>query len=115
MYEEKIDGTSIRLLRFSRSVDGGFKGKLRVFRLADAPPFFSASYTWGAKSYSEDTIQLKAGRLPVLDSLAPFLRMISQHEDFDNDDWWWIDSLWPVFRSTLNQTQQKLEAGTSII
>ncbi|KAJ4297772.1 hypothetical protein N0V90_005667 [Kalmusia sp. IMI 367209] len=93
VYREKIDGTSIRLLRFSKSHDGGIAGHLKKFALANVPHFYSASYTWGARTYSDTTIKLKTGELPVLKGLLPFLRMVSEHEDFRDDDWWWIDSL----------------------
>ena len=93
IYQEKIDGRSIRLLRISRLEDGSFSGRLKAFPLADAPPFYSASYTWGEKVFSDTPIRLNTGMLPVLKGLAPFLNMVSQHEDFDDEDWWWIDSL----------------------
>ena len=93
VYREKIDGTSIRLLRLAKSQNGGFHGLLKKFELAKAPRFFSASYTWGTKAYSDTTIKFKAGELPVLQGLQPFLQMVSEHEDFHDDDWWWIDSL----------------------
>jgi hypothetical protein len=93
VYHGRIDGTFIRLLRFSRSQNGGFTGRLKKFALANAPHFYSASYTWGAKAYSNTVITLETGQLPVLQGLLPFLTMISRHEDFHDEDWWWIDSL----------------------
>ena len=93
VYREKIDGTAVRLLQFSKSQDGRFTGRLKKFELAHAPHFYSASYTWGTKAYSDTAIKLKNGILPVLQGLLPFLRMVSEHEDFRDDDWWWIDSL----------------------
>jgi hypothetical protein len=92
-YHQKLSGAYIRLLRISQSQDGGFTGKLKRFRLADAPPFYTASYTWGVRSYSNSTIKLDTGELPVLQGIEPFLRMITGHETFDDRDWWWIDSL----------------------
>jgi hypothetical protein len=44
VYRQKLSGVSIRLLRVSYSQDGGFTGKFKRFRLADAPPFYTASY-----------------------------------------------------------------------
>lgn len=93
VYEERIDGTSIRLLRFSQSQDGGLTGRLKKFALAKAPHFYSASYTWGTKEYSDTVVNLDTGQLPVLQGLLPLLRMVSRHEDFHEEDWWWIDSL----------------------
>ncbi|OAG05116.1 uncharacterized protein CC84DRAFT_1187957 [Paraphaeosphaeria sporulosa] len=93
VYGDKIDGNSIRLLKFSQSQDGRLTGRLKKFALAHAPHFYSASYTWGAKAYSGTVIELKTGQLPVLQGLLPFLRMVSRHEDFHDEDWWWIDSL----------------------
>lgn len=93
IYAEKIDGSSIRLLRFSQSYDGRLTGRLKKFALARAPRFYSASYTWGVKAYSDTTINLDTGQLPVLQGLLPFLMMVSRHEDFHDDDWWWFDSL----------------------
>lgn len=93
VYREKIDSSSIRLLRLAASEDGTFTGKLRKFELADAPHFYSASYTWGTRTYSDTTIEFKIGRLPILEGLLPFLRMISKHADFSDHTWWWIDSL----------------------
>lgn len=92
-YSEKIDSASIRLLKFSRSQDGNFSGRLKKFPLAAAPHFYSASYTWGTKTYSNTVIKLKTGQLHVLKGLLPFLLMVSEHEDFRDEDWWWIDSL----------------------
>lgn len=93
VYKDSIDGVSIRLLHFSQREDGVFVGKLQTFRLANAPHFFTASYVWGEKVYSDTTIHLNAGPLPVLSSLVPFLHMVTKHDDFDDKDWWWIDSL----------------------
>lgn len=100
VYTTQISATSIRLLQFSRNQsDHGttpstFTGKLKKFRLAEAPPFYTASYVWGEKSYSNDSaISLKSGSLPVLSSLTPFLNMVCSHKDFSPTDWWWIDSL----------------------
>ncbi|KAF2636548.1 hypothetical protein P280DRAFT_409422 [Massarina eburnea CBS 473.64] len=92
-YRDKVNGSSIRLLRISRSLDGCLAGFLKVFPLADAPPFYSASYTWGEQTSSNTRIWFKSGSLPVLPNLVPFLRMITEHEDFNDGDWWWIDSL----------------------
>lgn len=93
VYREKIDGTAVRLLQFSKSQDGGFTGRLKRFELAHAPHFYSASYTWGTKAYSDTAIKLRMGELPVLQGLLPFLHMVSEHGDFHDEDWWWIDSL----------------------
>jgi hypothetical protein len=43
VFSDTIDGTSIRLLRFSRSEDEEFVGKLQTFRLASAPQFYTVS------------------------------------------------------------------------
>lgn len=93
VYHQKLSGASIRLLRISHARDGTFTGRLKRFRLADAPPFYTVSYTWGNKSFSDETITLDTGTLPILHSLVPFLRMVSKHEMFDDKDWWWVDSL----------------------
>jgi hypothetical protein len=93
-YRQQLSGTSIRLLRISHSKDGGFTGKLKRFRLADAPSYYAASYTWGSSiAYSNSNIKLDTGTLLVLQSLVPFLRMVTAHESFKSNDWWWIDSL----------------------
>ncbi|KAH7090325.1 heterokaryon incompatibility protein-domain-containing protein [Paraphoma chrysanthemicola] len=93
VYTDSIDGVSIRLLRFSQPEEGVFVGKLKTFRLASAPHFYTASYVWGQQKESSTTIHLNTGSLPVLPSLVPFLHMVTQHADFDVKDWWWIDSL----------------------
>ncbi|KAL6710823.1 hypothetical protein ACN47E_007880 [Coniothyrium glycines] len=93
VYKDSLDGISIRLLRFSQPEDGVFVGKLETFRLAHAPHFFTASYVWGEQAYSETTIHLNAGPLPVLKSLVPFLDMCTHSDQFKDADWWWIDSL----------------------
>jgi len=93
VYRDSIDGVSIRLLRFSEPEEGVFVGKLQTFALASAPNFYTASYTWGNKHESETTINLNTGSLPVLPSLVPFLRMVTRHADFKDDQFWWIDSL----------------------
>ncbi|KAF2029049.1 hypothetical protein EK21DRAFT_90109 [Setomelanomma holmii] len=93
VYTDSIDGISIRLLRFSQPEEGVFVGKLQTFRLASAPHFYTASYVWGEQRESGTTIHLNTGPLPVLPSLVPFLHMVTQHGDFHDRDWWWIDSL----------------------
>lgn len=93
VYREHIDSTSIRLLRISSSHDGQLSGTLKIFPLAKTPPFYTASYTWGRETFSNTTVKLKTGSLPVLPSLVPFLRMIGGHDSFNDQDWWWIDSL----------------------
>ncbi|KAF2131141.1 hypothetical protein P153DRAFT_313523, partial [Dothidotthia symphoricarpi CBS 119687] len=93
-YKDSIDNTSIRLLRFSQPENGLFVGKLQTWKLASAPHFYTASYVWGVHGYSGTTIRLKSGgTLPVLSSLVPFMHMVTQHDDFQDSDWWWIDSL----------------------
>lgn len=93
VYSDSLDGVSIRLLRFSQPEEGVFVGKLQTFRLANAPHFFTASYVWGEKVDSKTTIHLNTGPLPVLNSIVPFLHMVTHHDDFDDKTWWWIDSL----------------------
>jgi hypothetical protein len=93
VYSDSIDGVSIRLLRFSQSEDGAFVGKLQTFLLASAPHFYTASYVWGDTHVSGTTIHLNNGPLPVLPSLVPFLQMVTQHHEFNDKNWWWIDSL----------------------
>ncbi|KAF2791419.1 hypothetical protein K505DRAFT_309568 [Melanomma pulvis-pyrius CBS 109.77] len=108
VYSTPISSTSIRLLQFSLNQtpsqnrsDGStctFTGKLKKFRLQDAPPFYTASYVWGPKTNDQThdhstAIGLKSGTLPVLSSLTPFLNMVCAHKDFSEKDWWWIDSL----------------------
>jgi hypothetical protein len=43
VYSDTVDGSSIRLLRFSQSEDGEFVGTLRTFLLANAPHFYTVS------------------------------------------------------------------------
>lgn len=93
VYRQPVDGRSIRLLRFSRTKNGGLNGQLKLFALHSAPEFYCASYTWGEKAYSDTSIALETGDLPILQNLLPFLRMVSEHEKFKDDTWWWIDSL----------------------
>lgn len=93
VFSEPVDESSIRLLRFSQHEEGYFIGKLQRFALANAPHYYTASYVWGERKYAETEIKLKSGTLPVLSSLAPFIRMVSTHSDFNSTDWWWVDSL----------------------
>lgn len=93
VFQEPVDETSIRLLRFSQSEDGVFVGELQRFPLTSAPHYYTASYVWGERKYAGTSITLAKGELPVLSSLAPFIRMITRHSDFKPTDWWWIDSL----------------------
>ncbi|KAH5305155.1 hypothetical protein HBI23_181910 [Parastagonospora nodorum] len=93
VYADSIDGVSIRLLRLSRREDGDFDGKLQTFLISNAPPFYTASYVWGATRDSGIKVHLSGGPLPVLPSLAPFLHMITENGEFNENDWWWIDSL----------------------
>lgn len=92
-YADSIDGRSIRLLRFSQPENGVFVGKVQTFLLASAPHFYTASYVWGDTRDSGVKIHLNTGPLPVLPNLVPFLRMVTVHDDFDPNSWWWIDSL----------------------
>ncbi|CAG5166866.1 uncharacterized protein ALTATR162_LOCUS6989 [Alternaria atra] len=92
-FSDPVDETSIRLLRFSQTEDGIFIGKLRKFPIAGAPHYYTASYVWGKRKYAGVTVNVKTGRLPILDSLVPFLQMVTHHGDFKGTDWWWIDSL----------------------
>ncbi|KAH8730513.1 heterokaryon incompatibility protein-domain-containing protein [Phaeosphaeriaceae sp. PMI808] len=93
VYSESINSVFIRLLQFSQSEDGDFVGKLTTFRLASAPHFYTASYVWGATRETGTTIRLNTGSLPVLPALVPFLHMVTHHADFNDRQWWWIDSL----------------------
>lgn len=93
VYSESLDGISIRLLRFSQPEDGVFVGRLQTFRLATAPHFYTASYVWGQNTPSDTFIDLDDGPLPVLNSLVPFLNMVTNHVHFEENQWWWIDSL----------------------
>ncbi|KAJ8106495.1 hypothetical protein OPT61_g9496 [Boeremia exigua] len=93
VFLEPVDETSIRLLQFSQPEDGVFVGNLQKFPLDDAPPYYTASYVWGEREYTGTAIHLDSGELPVLNRLAPFLHMVTQQDDFDPMDWWWIDSL----------------------
>jgi hypothetical protein len=90
VYHQNLSTASIRLLRISHARDGTFTGRLKRFRLADAPPFYTASYTWGNKAFSDATISLDTGTLPILCSLVPFLRMVGRHDMFGDKDWWWV-------------------------
>ncbi|KAF2655329.1 hypothetical protein K491DRAFT_658648 [Lophiostoma macrostomum CBS 122681] len=83
---------SIRLLRFSRRHGGAFHGELKAFRLNRTPPFYTASYVWGPPTTPE-FMTFNSGSLPVLSSLAPFLRMIKLHDNFSDGQWWWFDSI----------------------
>lgn len=93
VYSDSIDGVSIRLLRISQLDNGVFVGKLKTIPLASAPHFNTVSYVWGDIQTSEATIHVDEGELPILKSLVPFLHMVTRHEDFKPDQWWWIDSL----------------------
>ncbi|KAL5118953.1 hypothetical protein ACEQ8H_003082 [Pleosporales sp. CAS-2024a] len=93
VYTDSIDAVSIRLLRFSRREDGEFAGELQTCLLASAPHFYTASYVWGDARNSGVHVHLESGLLPVLPSLVPFLHMVSEHNDFHERNWWWIDSL----------------------
>jgi hypothetical protein len=93
VFSDPVDETSIRLLRFEQNDDGVFVGKLKRFPLADIPHYYTASYVWGERTFSTTSIHVRNGSIPVLTSLAPFLRMIATHGDFKASDWWWIDSL----------------------
>ncbi|USP81359.1 uncharacterized protein yc1106_08633 [Curvularia clavata] len=92
-FSDPVDETSIRLLRFSKTEECVFVGELQKFSIADAPYYYTASYVWGERKYTGVKIDVKTGRLPVLDSLIPFLHMVTCHGDFKDTDWWWIDSL----------------------
>src|SRR5690242_7594129 len=93
VFSEPVDESSIRLLRFSQPEDGVIVGKLQKFPLVSAPHYYTASYVWGERDYTGAAIHLKSGKLPILSSLVPFIRMVTHHSDFKSTDWWWIDSL----------------------
>jgi hypothetical protein len=92
-YSDSISDVSIRLLRVWQRDDLQFAGKLSTFLLASAPHFYTASYVWGDARESGASIHLNTGSLPVLPSLVPFLHMVTNHDDFNDHTWWWIDSL----------------------
>ncbi|EUC42428.1 hypothetical protein COCMIDRAFT_8014 [Bipolaris oryzae ATCC 44560] len=92
-FSDAVDETSIRLLRFSQTPHGVFVGELRKFPIAGAPHYYTASYVWGERKYTGVTVDVETGRIPVLESLVPFLDMVTRHRDFRGIDWWWIDSL----------------------
>ncbi|PVI05752.1 hypothetical protein DM02DRAFT_495001, partial [Periconia macrospinosa] len=93
-YQERLPPNSIRLLRICTTPTGNLTGTLRVFPLTQAPRFYTASYTWGEKVYTSTiTTTDPPGSLKVLRNLLPFLRMVTTHRDFHDEQWWWIDSL----------------------
>lgn len=61
--------------------------------MAGAPHYYAASYVWGERKYTGAKVLLKSGNIRVLDSLVPFLDMVTRHGDFKTSDYWWIDSL----------------------
>ncbi|KAF2197295.1 hypothetical protein GQ43DRAFT_444377 [Delitschia confertaspora ATCC 74209] len=100
----------IRLLRLYQDNEGRFIGEMDIFPLNNCPPFFTASYVWGEKIYSERHITFQNGELLVLMNLEPFLEMVTTHANFSPKTWWWIDSL------CINQTDlQERSAQVAIM
>jgi Heterokaryon incompatibility protein (HET) len=91
-----IQPDQIRLCRFVKE-DDSISAVLKTFS-ADTPfPDYTAlSYTWSSvdgrptKNYS---IQIGEQRLPTLDSLQPFFRVLRSKHKLLDDTWWWIDSI----------------------
>jgi hypothetical protein len=88
--------TTFRLLRISRrGKTTEISGELESFCLdsPNCPPFMTVSYVWGSPPVYNESISLRGGRLPVLESLYPFLNLVCDLQKSFRDQWWWIDSI----------------------
>jgi hypothetical protein len=88
--------TTIRLLRVSRHGEASeITGELESFCLdsPNCPHFMTLSYVWGSSPVYNKSISLRGGRLPVLESLYPFLDLICNLQESSRNQWWWIDSV----------------------
>lgn len=96
----------IRLLRGHVQEDGSLAGELCAFSLeaSDLPVFTAVSYTWGSPLYG-NALDVGGRRLPVLDSLFPFLRQAFGDQRGKPGSWWWIDSI------CINQDDDSEKAG----
>jgi len=88
-----VQGNQIRLLRGRVGKHGALIGYLETFSLGpELPAFRALSYTWGASAYT-NSIDIGGNKLPVLDSLYPFLRYLLDEDSQGSRTWWWIDSI----------------------
>lgn len=91
-----IQPDQIRLCRFMQENDK-ISAILKTVSTDESLPDYTAlSYTWSlgdespAKNHS---IQIGEQRLPTLDSLESFLRVLAARPTLLNQTWWWIDSI----------------------
>jgi hypothetical protein len=89
-----IQKHEIRLFRSQLDKHGALIGVFGTFSAepAELPAFQAVSYTWGVSVYTS-SIDIAGEKLPVLDSLYPFLRHMLDEDPKGPGAWWWIDSL----------------------
>lgn len=97
VYQPLGSANAIRLLRFTDGNGPDLRATLVEVSLSDAylVPFMTVSYTWG-NTYSDDRLTLNGRQVPLLQSVAPLLRMLTSNScpDFDSrHDYLWIDSI----------------------
>lgn len=93
---DPIQRDQLRMVKFIE--DGAhLSAVLKTFSVEEpVPPYRALTYTWTtnepvtARSWA---IQIEKQRLPVLDSLRPFVDALRSKGVLLDDQWWWIDSI----------------------
>lgn len=97
IYQPLGNVEAVRLLKFLASDGPCMRANLVEVSLNDPHlvPFMTVSYTWGS-TYSDEPFMLNGRKVPILQSVAPLLRMLNSNKcpDFDSrHDYLWVDSI----------------------
>ncbi len=100
-YNDEIDDSKLRLVQLKWGPNNAVHGKVKTVPLSpkQRPIFMAASYFCGAKRHDKP-IRLKhhdsrgsAAEFRVYESLYPLLELLCDHQGFEPELWWWIDSI----------------------
>lgn len=97
VYQPLGSADAVRLLKFTDGVGPVLRASLVEVSLNDPHlvPFMTVSYTWG-NAYSDQRLILNGYPVPILQSVAPLLHMLTSNlsPDFDSrHDYLWVDSI----------------------
>ena len=106
---DPIQPDQLRLCRFLQ--DGDYlSAVLETFSVDGLSPYYNAlSYAWALHRMVPTknwTIQIGEQRLPVLDSLQPFVQALRLKGTLLDGTWWWIDSICIDPTNTLERAEQ---------
>ena len=100
-YDNEIDGEQLRLVEFRWGPNNSIFGTVKTFSLRSKPrPFYkAASYFCGSKLHDNPIYLSNYGQerpvraFQVYESLYPLLELFCDHQGFEPELWWWIDSI----------------------